>query len=149
MSAIRPIPLFALTVLLTTLVACASNTPAPQTSDQPVASAGDAKGDAVNGKAEFMANCSTCHGSTAEANSATMVGPSLFGVVGRKAGTVKSLLGPSEKLKNHGVIWSAETLDVFLANPLAILAPDSAMAGILPDPKKRADVIAYLYTLKK
>jgi cytochrome c len=78
-----------------------------------------------------------------------MVGPSLFGVVGRKAGTVKSLMGPSEKLKNHDVTWNAETLDVFLANPLAILAPDSAMAGIVPDPKLRADVIAYLYTLKK
>jgi cytochrome c len=149
MSAIRPIPLFALTALLTTLVACVSNTPTAHTSDKPAASAGDTKGDAANGKALFLANCSTCHGSTAEANSATMVGPSLFGVVGRKAGTVKSLLAPSESLKKHDVIWNAETLDVFLANPLAILAPDTAMAGILRDPKERADVIAYLYTLKK
>ena len=62
---------------------------------------------------------------------------------------MRSLLGPSEKLKNHGVTWSTETLDVFLTNPLAILAPDSAMAGVLPDPKQRADVIAYLHTLKK
>jgi cytochrome c len=149
MSAIRPIPLFALTALLTTLVACVSNTPDAHTNDKPAASAGDTKGDAANGKALFMSNCTTCHGVTAEANSATMVGPSLFGVVGRKAGTVKSLLGPGEKLKNYGVTWSTETLDVFLANPLAILGPDSAMAGILPDPKQRADVIAYLYTLKK
>jgi cytochrome c len=148
MSAIRPIPLFALTALLTTLVACVSNTPTAHTSDKPAASAGDTKGDAAKGKAMFLSNCSTCHGATAEANSATMVGPNLFGVVGRKAGTVKSLMSPSEKLKNHGVTWDAETLDVFLANPLAILAPDSAMAGIVPDPKQRADVIAYLYTLK-
>jgi cytochrome c len=148
MSAIRPISLFALTALLTTLAACGSNPPVAQSSGKPVAVAGDTKGDPVNGKAVFMSSCSTCHGVTAETNSATMVGPSLFGVVGRKAGTVKSLLGPSENLKKHGVNWSAETLDVFLANPLAILMPDSAMAGVLPDPKKRADVIAYLHTLK-
>jgi cytochrome c len=149
MSAIRPIPLFALTALLTTLVACVSNTPAAHTSGKPAASAAGTKGDAANGKALVMASCTTCHGVTAEANSAAMVAPSLFGVVGRKAGTVKSLVGPSEKLKTYGVTWSRETLDAFLANPLAVLGPDSAMAGILKDPKERAEVIAYLYTLKK
>jgi cytochrome c len=149
MSAIRPTPLFALTALLTTLAACVSNTPAAHTSDKPAASAGDTKGDAAKGKALFMSSCKTCHGVTAEDNSMAMVGPSLFGVVGRKAGTVKSLLGPSEHLKKYGVTWSTETLDEFLANPLAILPKDTAMAGVLPDPKQRADVIAYLYTLKK
>jgi cytochrome c len=149
MSAIRPTPLFALTALLTTLAACVSNTPATHTSDTPAASPGNTKGDAANGKALFMSSCATCHGVTAEGNSLAMVGPSLFGVVGRTAGTVKSLLGPSENLKKHGVTWSTETLDQFLANPLAILPKDTAMAGILPDPKQRADVIAYLHTLKK
>ncbi len=148
MFAIRPIPLFALTALLTT-AACVSNTPAAHTSDKPATSAGDTKGDAANGKALFMSSCTTCHGVAAEGNSMPMVGPSLFGVVGRKAGTVKSLLGPSENLKKYGVTWSTQTLDEFLANPLAILPKDTAMAGILPDPKQRADVIAYLYTLKK
>jgi cytochrome c len=149
MTAIRPIPLFALAALLTTLAACVSNTPAAHTSNAPAASASDTKGDAASGKALFQSNCTTCHGVTAEGNSTAMVGPSLFGVVGRKAGTVKSLLGPSENLKNYGVTWSTATLDEFLANPLAILPKDTAMAGILPDPKQRADVIAYLRTLKK
>jgi len=95
-----------------------------------------------------MANCRTCHGVSKEDNSLTMVGPSLFGVVGRKAGTVKSLLGPSENLKNYGVTWNPELLYQFLANPLAILAPDTAMAGVLKVPQERADVVAYLATLK-
>src|SRR5215207_646432 len=138
MSAIRPIPLFALTALLTTLAACVSNPPTAQTSDKPAASAGDTKGDAANGKALFMSSCTTCHGVSAESDSMAMVGPSLFGVVGRKAGTVKSLLGPSENLKKHGVTWSTETLDEFLSNPLAILPKDTAMAGVLQDPKQRA-----------
>jgi cytochrome c len=142
MSAIRSIRLSA---LLASLAACVSHTPI---SDTPRASANGEKGDAANGKAVFLSSCSTCHGVTKDVDSTKMVGPSLFGVVGRKAGTVRSLLGPSEKLKNYGVTWTTETLDVFLTNPLAILAPDTAMAGILKDPQQRTDVIAYLATLK-
>jgi cytochrome c len=130
MSAIRPIRVFALAALLAA----------------PAAYAGDAKGDAANGKELFMANgCPACHGVTKEDSS--KVGPNLVGVVGRKAGTTQSLLGPSENLKKYGVTWSAETLDEFLANPNAKV-PGTAMAGILTDPQQRADVIAYLSTLK-
>ena len=71
----------------------------------------------------------------------------VVGVVGRKAGTTQSLLGPSENLKKYGVPWSAETLDEFLPNPSAKV-PGTAMIGILTDPQQRADVIAYLATLK-
>jgi cytochrome c len=129
MSAIRPV-LIALAALVAT----------------PAAYAGDAKGDAANGKELFIANaCATCHGVTVEDNS--MVGPNLVGVVGRKAGTTQSLLGPSENLKKYGVIWSAETLDEFLANP-NVKVPGTAMVGMLADAEQRADVIAYLATLK-
>jgi cytochrome c len=131
MSATRPIRLFALAALLAT----------------PAASyASDGEGDAVNGKELFMASgCPACHGVTKEDNS--KVGPNLIGVVGRKAGTTQSLLGPSENMKKYGVIWSAETLDEFLVNPSAKV-PGTAMAGVLADPQQRADVIAYLATLK-
>lgn len=129
MSTIRPIRLFALAALLAA----------------PAAYADDAKGDAANGEELFMASgCPACHGVTKEDNS--KVGPNLVGVVGRKAGTTQSLLG-SENLKKYGVTWSAETLDEFLANPNAKV-PGTAMAGILTDPQQRADVIAYLSTLK-
>jgi cytochrome c len=130
MSAIRPIRLFAVAALLAA----------------PAVYAGGAKGDAVNGKEVFMASgCPACHGVTKEDNA--KVGPNLVGVVGRKAGTTKSLLGPSEGLKNYGVTWNAETLNEWLANPNAKV-PGTAMAGILSDPQQRADVIAYLATLK-
>ena len=130
MAAIRPIRLFALAALLA----------------MPAAYASDIRGDAANGKALFMSSsCPTCHAVTKEDNS--KVGPNLVGVVGRKAGTKPSLLGPSENMKKYGVIWSAETLDEFLANPQAKV-PGTAMAGILTDPQQRADVIAFLSTLK-
>lgn len=148
MSAIRSIRLFVQAALLATVAACASNTPADIKADTKAESTGKSGPNAENGRAILMSGCVTCHGIKKEDNSAAMVGPSLFGVVGRKAGTVKSLLGPSEKLKSYGVIWTTETLDEFLANPLAKLAPDTAMAGILRDPQERADVIAFLATLK-
>ena len=130
MAAIRPIHLLTLAALLAAPAAYASET----------------QGDAAAGEELFMASgCPACHGVTKEDNS--KVGPNLVGVVGRKAGTTQSLLGPSENLKKYGVIWSAETLDEFLADPNAKV-PGTAMAGILTDPQQRADVIAYLSTLK-
>ena len=129
MPSIRPIRLFVLAALLATAAAHAN----------------DIKGDAARGKELFMASsCPTCHAVTKDDNS--KVCPNLVGVVGRKAGTTKSLLGPSENMKKYGVIWSAETLNEFLANPSAKV-PGTAMAGILEDPQERADVIAYLATL--
>jgi cytochrome c2 len=92
----------------------------------PATHADGLKGDAAAGKALFMSSsCPTCH-----------------------AGTKKSLLGPSENMKKYGVIWSAETLDEFLTNPSAKV-PGTPMAGILPDPQQRADVIVFLSTLKE
>jgi cytochrome c len=130
MSAIRHIRFFGLAALLTL----------------PAAYAGDAKGDAAKGQEVFMASgCPACHGVTKE--DTAKVGPNLVGVVGRQAGTTPSLLGPSENMKKYGVMWSAETLDEFLVNPSAKV-PGTAMAGILTDPQQRADVIAYLSTLK-
>ncbi len=131
MSAVPPIRLFALAALLATSAAFADGL----------------NGNAANGKELFMANsCPACHGVTKEDNS--KVGPSLFGVVGRKAGTAPSLLGASENLKKYGVTWNAETLDEFLADPNAKV-PGTPMAGVLADPQQRADVIAYLSTLKE
>ena len=130
MPAIRTIGLSALAALLTAALAFAA----------------DITGNAETGKELFNnSGCVACHGVTAE--DTAMVGPSLFGVVGRKAGTGKSLLGPSENLKKYGVIWSAATLNEWLLNPDA-KAPGTAMIGMLPDPQQRADVIAYLSTLK-
>ena len=106
----------------------------------------DLQGDAVKGKELFTANgCTACHSVTAP--DASKVGPLLVGVVGRKAGTTKSLLGPSENLTKYGVVWSVETLNEFLADPNA-KAPGTAMAGMLVDAQQRADVVAYLSTLK-
>jgi cytochrome c len=128
MFSIRPIRLLAVAALLVA----------------PAAYASGVEGNAENGRAIFMTSaCSACHGVVKGENG--KVGPNLVGVVGRKAGTVPSLLG-SESMRNYGVIWNAETLDEFLADPTGKV-PGTAMGGILADPQQRADVIAYLHTL--
>ena len=129
MSQVPPIRPFALTALLAASAAYASGL----------------SGDAARGEELFLANgCPACHGVT-PADTAK-VGPSLFGVVGRQAGTAPSLLGASENLKKYGVTWSAETLDEFLVDPNAKV-PGTPMTGVLADPQQRADVIAYLSSL--
>jgi len=133
MFAIRPIRLFAVAALVAASVAYAGGD--------------DPKGNAAKGKDLFMTkSCVACH-SVAKGDTTT-VGPSLFGIMGRKAGTAPSLLGASVNLKKYGVTWNAETLGEFLENPDAKV-PGTPMAGVLTDPQDRADMIAYLSTLKE
>lgn len=106
-----------------------------------------AAGDADNGKELFTSKlCVTCHAIAKD--DAAKIGPNLLGVVGRKAGVEQGLVPPSAGLKSYGVKWNDKTLDEFLINPQA-KAPGTLMAGVLPDAQDRADVIAYLKTLKK
>jgi len=69
-------------------------------SGAPVARADDA------GEAVFKKNCFICH--TVEAGK-NKVGPSLNGIVGRKAGTVPGFSYTSAN-KNSGVTWDEATL---------------------------------------
>lgn len=99
--------------------------------------------DAKAGEKAFV-QCKTCHSVVAGQN---RIGPSLAGVVGRKAGTyAKYSYSPAMKAK--GVVWTEANLDTYLTKPQAyVKGTKMAFAGIA-DPKKRKDVIAYLKTLK-
>ena len=97
-------------------------------------------GNIANG-AEAFRTCAGCHSLEQGRN---MAGPSLAGVIGRKAGSVSSFLRYSTALKASGIVWTAQTIDAWLANPAAFI-PGSAMPFRgLPDPKARADLIAFL-----
>jgi cytochrome c len=87
--------------------------------------------------------CAECH----SPGNADGAGPGLKGVVGRRAGT-KAGFDYSVALKNSAIVWDAATLDGFLASPQKAV-PGTTMA--YPgddDAKERADLIAYLKTLK-
>jgi cytochrome c len=64
-------------------------------------------------------------------------------VVGRAAGTVAGYTYSAAN-KNSGITWTPEKLFQYLEKPQRVV-PGTKMAfpGI-PDPQKRADVIAYL-----
>jgi cytochrome c len=97
-------------------------------------------GDPVRGEHYFQA-CGACHSLAPNHN---MTGPSLAGVIGRKAGTLASFQRYSPALQSSEVVWDDRTLDAWLTKPAGFI-PGSRMnfrgidqAGI------RADVIAYL-----
>ena len=77
-----------------------------------------------------------------------MEGPNLLGLVGREAGSQSDFARYSSALKAANVTWSVETLDRFLANPMAMV-PGTIMPMLIADDKTREDVIAYLATLEE
>lgn len=99
-----------------------------------------AAGDAAKGKALY-GRCSGCHALTGP----SVAGPSLAGVVGRKAGTVTGFRY-SKALKDSGVVWSEAKLDAFLAGPAKVV-PGTTMYASVANPADRANLIAYLKTL--
>ena len=99
--------------------------------------------DATAGEAVFKTQCSVCHSPQAGKN---MVGPSLFGVVGRVAGQIPGF-HYSAANKESGLTWDAPTLDRYLTNPQAVVPKTIMPYAGLKDAGKRADLIAYLSTL--
>ncbi len=73
-------------------------------------------------------------------------GPNLKGVMGRKAGTLPGF-AYTTALSGSGLIWTSQTLDRWLQGP-AKLVPGTSMPTVTPKPEERADLIAYLATLK-
>jgi cytochrome c len=97
--------------------------------------------DANAGKAVF-AQCTSCH-STDGSNG---VGPSLQGIVGRKAGMLAGFRY-SRALKASAVAWDAAALDGYIADPQKAVPGNVMPFSGIPDAKQRADLIAYLETL--
>ena len=99
----------------------------------------DFTGNAAAGKTVFI-QCQACHSIKEGEN---RVGPSLYGKVGATAGQVPGFKY-SDANKNSGIVWTEEKLFEYLKNPRAVIPGTTmAFAGI-PDPQKRADVIAFL-----
>src|SRR6202040_117463 len=99
--------------------------------------------DVETGKAAFK-KCALCHTTDAGKNK---IGPSLFGVVGRKAGSVDNF-NYSEAMKKFEHTWNPETLDSYLADPRAVVPGTKMIFPGIKDEAERDDVIAYLETLK-
>ena len=101
-------------------------------------------GDAAKGKAVFQGECAMCHSVAAHAPG---IGPTLFDVVGRKAGSLAGY-SYSNAMKGAGFVWSQAKLDTYLRAPQKVVPGDKMPYTGLTNPAKRADLIAYLATFK-
>jgi len=76
-----------------------------------------------------------------------MVGPSLAGVFGRKAGSLPEYRY-SQALTSSGVVWDARTLASFLRNPDGYIPGIIMTAAPVTDPTDVEALIAYMRQLR-
>ena len=98
--------------------------------------------DAAAGGMAFQ-QCAECHSPTTADNA----GPGLKGIVGRKAGAKDGFIY-SPAMKKSTVVWDDKTLDAYLKDPRTVVPGTSMAYGGDDDAKERADLVAYLKTLK-
>jgi len=108
-----------------------------------VASTSAFAADPAAGEKVFKSQCSICHSTAVGKN---LIGPSLFDIVGRKAGTIEGF-HYSAANKTSGLTWDEATLDKYLANPKAIVPGTIMTYQGLKNDDQRADLVAYLATL--
>jgi cytochrome c len=89
----------------------------------------------------FNNRCRQCH-VTKEGDN--RLGPSLYGVFGREAGSAPGF-AYSSAMKNADLVWDAETLDRYIQNPDAVV-PGNKMKPFtgISDAGQRAKIIAHL-----
>ncbi|AXU21589.1 cytochrome c family protein (plasmid) [Novosphingobium sp. THN1] len=98
--------------------------------------------DAAAGKRAFL-KCVACH--SIAKGAPNKIGPNLFGVVGRKAGTAPGFrYSAAMKAKGAAIVWNPATLDNWLARPSAVIPGTSMAFGGVPNAAERAAIIAYL-----
>src|SRR5215510_4190139 len=100
-------------------------------------------GDAENGKDVFKA-CRACH--QVGPGSKNGIGPSLNGIVGRKAGTIASFVysDVNGEAGTKGLVWTEDNLSKYLDNPAAYMPGNKMTYAGLKDESDRRDLIAYL-----
>ncbi|WP_068073389.1 c-type cytochrome [Novosphingobium lentum] len=138
--------------LSVTLAACggaskdatATDTSAAPTSPDAAAAPAATTPLAANAAPASVATCKSCHAFEA---GKTMIGPSLAGVVGRKAASLEGF-SYSPALKAAGFTWDAANLDTWLTGPMKMVPGTRMVFAGIPDAAKRREVIEYLATLK-
>ena len=101
-----------------------------------------AEGDAAAGESIYS-QCAACHATEEGVN---RVGPSLYGVMGRVAGSAEGF-NFSDAMKDSGLTWDEETMSGYLEDPRGYMPGNRMPYAGLKDEQQRADLIAYLATL--
>jgi cytochrome c len=103
-------------------------------------------GDPVRGEAEVWPICAACHQIGPGAENRT--GPQLNAIFGRPAGSVPGFAYSEGLLREgaNGLVWTLEPLDAWLENPRFLVSHSHMSFAGLPDPRDRADILAFLRT---
>ncbi|MCG3858508.1 c-type cytochrome [Psychrobacter sp. Ps2] len=101
-------------------------------------------GDADNGSIIYKDACGQCHQRNAGLNKK---GPQLMNIYGAPAAELKDYTY-SQGLEDSGWVWDAETLDPYIADAQKAMPDSKMLSDPMPDAKERADIIAYLSTLR-
>ena len=98
-------------------------------------------GDAGRGQRLFNQQCRACH--TLEQGGASVAGPNLHGLFGRKAGTAPGY-DSSEAMKKSGIVWDETTLADYTRDPKGKVPDTKMVYGGMKQPGQLADLVAYL-----
>ena len=96
--------------------------------------------DAVAGEKVF-AVCKACH--QIGENAKNVVGPTLNGLIGRKAGSVPGY-SYSVANKDSGITWDESTFREYIRDPKAKIPGTKMIYAGLKDEKRTTDLIAFL-----
>src|SRR5215469_5480974 len=94
---------------------------------------------------EVFRMCQACHSLDPGRN---LIGPSLAGLIGRRAGTASGF-EYSQAMKQANITWDAKSLDAYLADPQKVVPGNKMPFGGLKSDLDRHELIAYLEVATK
>lgn len=101
--------------------------------------ASTANADAAKGAKLFKKKCGVCHSTDAGKHK---VGPSLNGIIGRKAGSTD--FKKYKALKGSKIVWTEKNLDGWITNPKKFIGKPTAMTAKIKKAADRDNIIDFL-----
>ena len=95
--------------------------------------------DLENGKKQFN-KCAACHAIETDTH---LMGPSLRGLIGRKAGSVPDFVF-SSAMEKSDIVWSEEILEEYLKAPMEYVPGTVMPFGGIKNDEQRGALVCYI-----